>query len=99
MWNKPTKEQLALLPPLYVTEHIATDEKIIHLHFFIGACNWYIAEFDGKDIFFGYVNLGDPQNAEWGYISFKELIEINIHGIEIDTDINWQQKPFSKIFI
>ena len=43
-------------------------------------------------------NLGDPQNAEWGYISFKELIEINIHGVEIDTDINWQPRPFSEIF-
>ena len=43
-------------------------------------------------------NLGDPQNAEWGYISFKELIEINIHGVEIDTDINWQPKHFSEIF-
>ncbi len=47
------------------------------MHFFIGNCHWYIAEYDGEDIFFGYAILnGDIQNAEWGYISFSELKEI-----------------------
>lgn len=64
MWNIPSKEQLAKIPLLYSTEHIALENKIIYLHFFIGQYNWYIAEFDSKDILFGYANLGDPQNAE-----------------------------------
>ena len=42
-------------------------EKTIYMHFFIGSSDWYIAEFDGDDIFFGYEILGgDEQNAEWG---------------------------------
>jgi hypothetical protein len=97
MWNKPTAEQLAAVLRLYETEHTTTDDKIIYLHFFIGGCDWYIAEFDGEDLFFGYVNLNDPQNAEWGYISFRELDAINLDGLEVDNDLFWQPKAFSAI--
>ena len=43
MWNIPSKERLAKLPTLYETENIPLQDKIIHLHFFIGGCDWYIA--------------------------------------------------------
>ena len=46
MWNAPSKRQLAKLPKLYETESVPLKDKIIHLHFFIGSCDWYIAEFD-----------------------------------------------------
>lgn len=35
MWNEPTHEQLSRIPPLYDTERIPFDDKIMHLHFFI----------------------------------------------------------------
>ncbi|MCA9734271.1 MAG: DUF2958 domain-containing protein [Deferribacteres bacterium] len=95
MWNIPTQEELVLIPRLYETEHIPVEEKIIHLHFFIGQCDWYIAEFDGGDLFFGYANLGDDEMAEWGYISFQELKDICIRGIEVDRDLYWKPKKFS----
>jgi hypothetical protein len=73
MWNKPTREQLARIPRLYETEDIPLREKFIYLHFFIGNCDWFIAEYK-DDIFFGYAILnGDHEMAEWGYISFDEL--------------------------
>ena len=97
MWNKPGKEQLAKIPGLYDTEKIDRKDKIIYLHFFIGGCDWYIAEFDGDDLFFGFAILNDPQNAEWGYISFKELNEINLDGLEVDNDLYWQPKEFLEI--
>ena len=99
MWNEPTKERLARIPRLYETESIPLKDKIIHLHFFIGGCDWFVAEFDGEDLFFGYAILnGDQQNAEWGYISFSELKAININGIEIDCELeHWQPKPASQI--
>ena len=97
MWNKPGKEQLAKIPSLYDTEKINANDKIIYLHFFIGDCDWYIAEFDGEVLFFGFAILNDPQNAEWGYISFKELDEINLDGLEVDNDLYWEPKKFSKI--
>ena len=79
--------------------HIDRKDKIIRMHFFIGGCDWYIAEFDGKDTFFGFVNLNDPQNAEWGYFTLSELNTININGIQVDQDLRWQPKKFSKIVI
>jgi hypothetical protein len=91
MWNTPSKIILDAIPTLYSTEHIPLRDKVIHLHFFIGSCDWYIAEFDGEDLLWGFVILNnDYINAEWGYISFSELKDINIRGIEIDNDLYWK---------
>lgn len=97
MWNEPTKELLDRIPRLYETEHVPLKEKIVYLHFFIGGADFYITEFDGVDLFFGYTDLNDPVNAEWGYISFQELKDINIHGFQIDRDIYWEPKPAEQI--
>ena len=72
MWNEPSKERLAKIPRLYKTENVPLKEKEIHLHFFIGVCDWFICEYD--DLFFGFAILNnDMQMAEWGYVSFSEL--------------------------
>ena len=112
MWNTPTQEELSKIPPLYQTEGIPFKDKIIYMHFFIGACDWYIAEYDGEDGFFGYANLGDDLNAEWGYISFRELKETKIFhpikdlktnkevaklAIEIDHDLYWKSTKAADI--
>ena len=91
MWNTPTAGQLAQIPGLYATENTPVQDKIIHLHFFFAGSDWFIAEFDGEDIFFGFAVLNnDLFNAEWGYISFSELKEIRLSGFEIDNDLHWQ---------
>ncbi len=88
MWNIPSKERLEKIPRFYETELIPLQDKLIYLHFFIGACDWFITEFNGDDLFFGFAILNnDYINAEWGYISFSELKSINIDGIEIDCEI------------
>ena len=90
MWNEPSKERLSKIPKLYETEHTPIQDKLIYLHCFIGSCDWYIAEFDGEDIFFGFAILNnDLMNAEWGYISFSELKGINIQGVEVDCELEW----------
>jgi len=102
MFNTPTDETLnQLLPGLYDTEFIALPDKLIYLHFFIGEdFDWYIAEYDGEDLFFGFANLGDFQNAEWGYISFNELKSIKVGGwLEVNFDICWTPKPASEVEI
>ena len=99
MWNVPTQEELDRIPRLYQTEDIPLKDKLIHLHFFIGSCDWFIAEYDGEDLFWGYALLnGDHDMAEWGYISFTEMKEVKIRGwLEIDRDINWQIRKASEI--
>jgi hypothetical protein len=88
MWNEPSKERLAKIPKLYETENVRLQDKLIHLHFFIGGCDWFIAEFDGEDLFWGFAILNqDYEMAEWGYVSFGELKTISVNGIEIDCEV------------
>jgi len=75
-------------------------DKVIHLHFFIGGCDWYIAEYSPEeDLFWGYAILnGDTEMAEWGYISFKELRELVVGpGIEVDRDLHWEPRAAGEI--
>jgi hypothetical protein len=101
MWNLPSSKRLKKIPGLYQTEAIAFEDKLIYLHFFIANSNWYVAEYDGGDIFFGYAILNnDIDNAEWGYISFKELRELKVMGwLEVDCDLekSWPVRKASQI--
>ena len=101
MWNIPSKERLDRIPRLYATEEVPLVDKIIHLHFFLGGCDWFIAEYDGKDLFWGYAILnGDHQNAEWGYVSFQELKELRTsEGFEVDCEKEefWRPKKVKEI--
>ncbi len=59
------------------------------LHYFYGASDWYITEWDGKDSFFGFVVLnGDMIDAEWGYISLSEIVGLEMVELDFhfDTD-------------
>lgn len=100
MWNTPNKQRLAKLPGLYETEKIPLKDKLIHLHFFIGGCDWYIAEYDGQDLFWGFAILNqDLEMAEWGYISLKELKKIKVGWLEVDCEKEeiWTVKKASEI--
>ncbi len=110
MWNEPTEVELAKIPRLYETEDVPVKDKIIWMHFFIGNSDWFIAEYDGEDTFFGFVCLnGWKDCAEWGYISFKELRElkvkqpIGINGqralipLEVEGDLYWTPKKASEV--
>jgi hypothetical protein len=110
MWNTPTKSALTKIPRLYETEGVEAKDKLIYLHFFVGGSDWYIAEFDGEDTFFGFVCLnGWTDCAEWGYISFKELKELKVEApvslngqralipLEVDRDLYWKPKKASDV--
>ena len=99
MWNEPTKKQLEKIPRFYETEDVPLKEKLVWVHFFIGGCDWYIAEYDGEDLFWGYAILnGDLEMAEWGYISFQELRELKIPpGFEVECEKFWQIKKAIQI--
>ena len=100
MWNEPTQERLARIPRLYETENTPLPQKQIHLHFFIAGCDWYIAEYDGNDLFWGFAILNnDYQNAEWGYISFRELKSLRLNWVEVDCELEafWEVKQACRI--
>ena len=99
MWNEPTVEQLSKIPKLYQTENVPPKDKPIHLHLFIGGCDWFISEYDGEDLFFGYAILNNAtEMGEWGYISLAELKSIKIPpGFEIDCEIYDPPRKVSEI--
>jgi hypothetical protein len=100
MWNEPSKERLSKMPKLYETEEIPPKDKLIHLHFFIAGCDWYAAEFDGEDLFFGYAILNeDTENAEWGYFSLNELKQVKLKWVEVDCELEeiWRVKKAGEI--
>lgn len=70
-----TKSELAILPKLYATEHIKPEDKMIQVKLFHPASNWtwYVIEFDGSDICWGFVKGLD---AEFGYFSLSEISQV-----------------------
>lgn len=98
----PGTEAMATVPALYANANLTLDETVIHLHFFVGSCHWWISEVDeDRRTAFGYANLGDPQNAEWGYVNLDELRGLvgNSHAMPywVERDLLWTPKPFGQI--
>ena len=66
----------------------------------MAGCDWYIVEFDGDDLFFGYAILnGDLDCSEWGYVSFSELKSIKVGFLEVDCELeeHWGDKKVSEV--
>lgn len=91
MWNKPNDEELNNLPVFHSTENISLEEKVIHMHFFIGGCDWYVVEYSPEEqLFFGFAILNnDYEMAEWGYFSLQELAGLKISFVEVDRDLHF----------
>ena len=91
MWNKLTEKQLSKIPKFYSTENTSLKEKMIYMHFFIGGCDWYAAEYSREEqCFFGFAILNnDYEMAEWGYFSLQELSELKVQFLEVDRDLHF----------
>ena len=101
MWNAPTARRLSEIPKLYETDPISIRNKLIHLHFFLTDSDWYVAEFDGDDTFWGFAILNnDFRNSEWGCFSFTELRRLRMKDwLEVDCELerHWKVRPASQI--
>lgn len=90
-----TKELLKKLPALYATEN--AEDPMVICKFFTPWSNWtwYATEFDGKDIFFGWV-VGHEK--ELGYFSLNELAGVRgPWGLTIERDLYFDPQPLSKV--
>lgn len=90
-----TKELLRKLPKLYETEN--TKDPMVICKFFTPWTNWtwYGIEFDGEDLFFGYV-VGHER--ELGYFSIRELESARgPYQLSVERDICFNPQPLSKI--
>lgn len=85
-----TKELIRQFPKLYANgAKNAKDVQVIAKFFCPWAhWTWYATEFDGKDIFFGFV-VGDEE--ELGYFSLSELEGIeHITGLKVEREYSFK---------
>lgn len=91
-----TQEILKKLPKLYETENVPVEEKKVICKFFnpVGQGRWYCLEYSPEDkLFFGYVNLGDSEMAEFGYFSLTEIEEVRLQwSMKIERDLYWDSE-------
>lgn len=77
----PSDDVLATIPGLYETENVRLDDKVLHLHYFVGGCDWYIAELDSATgEAFGWAQT-IPGCGEWGYISLPALATVRAEAL------------------
>lgn len=83
-----TKELLEKLPPLYATENETDPMVWVKFFYPTSRLTWYATEFDGKDLFFGYVDGDFP---ELGYFSLSEMSQTRDKwGLPIERDLYFQ---------
>lgn len=80
------EKSLQAIPVLYAQDGKGNN-AIIYAHYFTGASDWYITEYDEEhDEAFGYVILnGDIEMSELGYIPISELRSIG----SVELDFHW----------
>ncbi len=96
-----TKEELlptnvlSSLPPLGSTDE--QPDPIVQVKFFFPdfSWTWYAIEFDGDDLFYGFV---DGFEKELGYFRLSELMENRGKlGLEIERDFYFTPCPLSAL--
>lgn len=90
-----TQEIAQRLPALYATEELA--DPMVQVKFFYPDFHWtwYAIEFDGVDLFFGYV---DGEEAELGYFRLSELlVNRGIWGLPVERDLHFTPCPLSEV--
>lgn len=83
------------LPPLYSQQEVE-DPKVICKFFTPWTkWTWYAIEFDGEDLFFGWV---EGHDKELGYFSLAELESLNgPFGLKIERDLHFRPTLLSEV--
>jgi hypothetical protein len=75
------EKQLDKCPKLGATDGMKEHPAIFH--YFCGATDIYVFEYDREDTLFGFTILnGDVDNSEWGYSSLSEITSIPVMNID-----------------
>jgi len=75
------QKQLEKCPLIRATQRMKAHPAIFH--YFYGATDIYICEYDKKDYMFGFAILnGDLHNSEWGYFDLTELTSNIFYNID-----------------
>ena len=96
-----TKANLKKLPTLEESAEWSIDQQKVWVKLFnpAGSQTWYITASDpDENLAFGFVNLGNPQMAELGYISIHELENLRLpFGLKIERDRHFDPMPLQDV--
>lgn len=95
MRDKPTESELAKMGKTLETGDVPLEDRVIHMHFFCGGHDWYLAEYDPSHrTFFGlFVPDEDYRNARWDHFSLDELEQRGTSkGHEVVRNLDWTPK-------
>jgi Protein of unknown function (DUF2958) len=83
--------------PLYSQENQTDPMVKCKLFHAFGSGTWYLTEYDGKNMAFGYVTGFTAD--EWGYVTISELEALTIGRStpRIECDLHFESISFSKI--
>jgi DUF2958 family protein len=90
-----TNELREILPPLYSQEQV--EDPLVICKFFTPDSNWtwYASEFDGEDLFFGWVVEFE---RELGYFQLSELESVRGPlGLSIERDLHFLPTSLSVV--
>lgn len=90
-----TPEIQTQLPKLYATQH--ESDPLLRVKFFTPwtGWTWYATEFDGEDLFFGFV---DGLEKEFGYFRLSELESVRgPGGLRIERDLYFKPCRMSEL--
>lgn len=90
----PSAELAAKIPRIYETDGQA-DQAVVHLHYFVGNCDWYITEVDPTGEAYGWADIG--MGGEFGYVWLPELESLLVHGwAVVERDCYWTPVPLAQ---
>lgn len=89
-----TEELKRTLPKIGQQDNVK--DPVAHVKFFCpwNSWTWYLLEFDGRDLCFGYVAGDFP---EYGSFLLSELESVKMFGLGIERDLHFKPTPMSKI--
>ena len=94
-----TKALEKTIPALYAQDDKG-ENAIVHTHYFnpYGRGDWWVLEYDGKNTFFGYVDLGYP---EYGYFTLEELenatVRVGSYQMPLERDLHFTKTTIGAI--
>lgn len=96
-----TKKLIQQMPTLEESSTKGIDEQFVYCKLFnpMGSGTWYITSYsEEENLAFGFVNLGDAEMAELGYISITELENIRLRfGMKIERDLWFDKMPLREV--
>ena len=95
-----TKANLKSLPTLDESAQLSIADQKVWVKLFGGSATWYITSLDPEtNEAFGFVNLGDAQCAELGYIDMNKLTRLKIppFGLPIERDRHFDPMPLQEV--